>query len=89
MKIKQYGLQIEELKASGKSNREIAVQLGLTYEQVKGYFRRARREQRLRGYPRSKKDDALKTKQELRREVKSLRMEVDLLRGFMAAMERK
>lgn len=80
---------MEELRASGKSNREIAEQLGLTGEQVKGYFSRTRREQRLRGYPRSKKDDTLKTKQALCSEVKSLRMEVDLLRGFMAGIERK
>ena len=89
MKIKQYGPRMEELKREGKTIREIAIEVGLEYEQVKGYFKRARREQRLRGYPRSRKDDALKTNYELRSELKRLRMEVELLRDFLGAIERK
>ena len=38
---------------------------------------------------RSRKDDALKTNQALRSELKSLRMEVELLRDFLDAIERK
>ena len=89
MKIKQYGPRMEELKREGKTIREIAIEVGLEYEQVKGYFKRARSEQRLRGYPRSRKDDALKTNHELRSELKRLRMEVELLRDFLGAIERK
>ncbi len=89
MKIKQYGPRIEELKREGKTYREIAADAGLKYEQVKRYFSRKRREQRLRGYPRSRKDDALKTNQTLRKELASLRMEVELLRDFLGAIERK
>ena len=89
MKIKQYGPRMEELKREGKTYREIAADVGLKYKQVKGYFSRERREQRLRGYPRSRKDDALKTNHELRSELKRLRMEVDLLRDFLDAIERK
>ena len=88
MKIKQYGPRMEELKREGKTIREIAIDVGLEYEQVKGYFKRARRDQRLRGYPRSRKDDALKTNCELRSELKRLRMEVELLRDFLDAIER-
>jgi len=88
MKIKQYGAQLEELKRAGKTNREIAEELGLKKEQVKGYFKRSRKEQRLRGYPRSRKDDAQKTNQALRSELKSLRMEVELLRDFLEELER-
>ena len=88
MKIKQYGAQMEELKRSGKTNREIAEALGLKKEQVKEYFKRSRKEQRLRGYPRSRKDDAQKTNQALRSELKSLRMEVELLRDFLEELGR-
>ena len=89
MKIKQYGPQMEELRREGKTIREIATAVGLKYEQVKEYFKRTRKEQRKRGYPRRRKDDALKTNQALRSELKSLRMEVELLRDFLDAIERK
>ena len=89
MKIKQYGPQMEELRREGKTIREIATAVGLKYEQVKEYFKRTRKEQRKRGYPRSRKDDAHKTNQALRSELKSLRMEVELLRDFLDAIERK
>ena len=92
MKIKQYGPRMEELKREGKTNREIATDVGLKYEQVNNYFKRTRRKQRKqskRGFPRSRKDDALKTNRELRSELKSLRMEVELLRDFLDAIERK
>ena len=89
MKIKKYGPRMEELKQEGKTQKEIAAEVGLKYEQVKEYFKRARKEQRKRGYPRSRKDDALKTNQALRSELKSLRMEVELLRDFLDAIERK
>lgn len=89
MKIKQYGPRMEELKREGKTNREIAADVGLKYEQVKRYFCRERREQRKRGYPRSRKNDASKTNQALRKELASLRMEVELLRDFLDAIERK
>ena len=88
MKVKQYGPQMEEMKRNGERYREIALKLGLRYEQVTEYFKRNRREQRRRGYPRSKKPDTRKTNQALRSELKSLRMEVDLLRDFMHAAER-
>ena len=89
MKIKQYGARMEELRREGKTIREIAAEVGLKYEQVKEYFKRTRKEQRKRGYPRSRKDDALKTNQTLRSELKSLRMELELLRDFLDAIERK
>ena len=89
MKIKQHGPQMGELRREGKTIREIAAEVGLKYEQVKNYFKRTRKEQRKRGYPRSRKDDALRTNQALRNELKSLRMEVELLRDFLDAIERK
>lgn len=89
MKVKQYGARMEELKRSGKTHREIGEEVGLTKAQVKRYFERDRREQRERGYPRSKKSDAQKTNQALRSELKSLRMENQLLRDFLEHIERK
>ena len=88
MKVKQYGPQMEEMKRNGTRYKEIALKLGLSHKQVEEYFRRSRREQRQRGYPRSKKADAQKTNQALRSELKSLRMEVELLRDFMDAVKR-
>ena len=87
MKVKQKGPEMEQLRREGKTYREIASAVGLRKEQVKGYFKRGRQEARRRGYPRSKKADALKTNQELRSELKRLRMEVDLLRDFLDVME--
>lgn len=87
MKVKQKGPEMEQLRQEGKTYREIASAVGLRKEQVEEYFKRRRREQRRRGYPRSKKADALKTNQELRSELKRLRMEVDLLRDFLDVVE--
>ena len=55
MKIKQYGPRMEELKREGKTNKEIATEVGLKDEQVIGYFKRKRTEQRRKGYPRSRR----------------------------------
>lgn len=77
---------MEEMKQSGMRYKEIAFELELSYEQVKEYFRRVRREQRSRGYSRSKKSDVQKTNQALQSELKSLRMENHLLRDFMNAV---
>lgn len=87
MKVKQYGPRMEEMRRKGATYREIGDEVNLTHEQVKEYFRRDRREQRQRGYSRSKKSDAQKTNQVLRGELKSLRMELDLLRDFMDVWE--
>lgn len=87
MKVKQKGPEMEQLRREGKTYQEIASAVGLRKEQVKGYFKRDRQEARRRGYPRSKKADALKTNQELRSELKRLRMEIDLLRDFLDVME--
>jgi transposase len=88
-KVMKHGPHMEELKRAGKSNTEIAQATGLRYEQVKEYFRRRRGEGRRKGYRRSKKADALKTNQVLRGEIKSLRMEVALLRDFAEELGRK
>jgi hypothetical protein len=87
MKVKQHGPRMEELRRKGATYQEIGDKVNLTREQVKEYFRRDRREQRQRGYSRSKKSDAQKTNQTLRGELKSLRMELDLLRDFMDVWE--
>ena len=87
-KIMKHGPGMEELKRSGKNYTEIARTVGLRYEQVKEYFKRRRVEERHKGYRRSKKPDSLKTNQVLRGEIKSLRMEVALLRDFAEELGR-
>ena len=88
MKVKQHGPQIEEMKRQGHTRKEIAQAMGLKPEQIKEYLKRERANQRKRGYPRSKKAVSQKTNEQLRSELKRLRMEVDLLRDFLDAMER-
>ena len=87
-KVKEHGPEMEELKRAGKNYTEIAQTVGLRYEQVKEYFKRRSADLRHKGYRRSKKADTLKTNQVLRGEIKSLRMEVDLLRDFAEELGR-
>ena len=89
MKIQQYGPEMEELKRKGKSYQQIAEQIGLSKKQVSNYFTRNDSKRRKDGCRRSRKNDALKTNQALRKELQSLRMEVELLRDFLGAIERK
>lgn len=89
MKIQQYGPEMEELKRKGMSYQQIAEQIGLSKKQVSNYFTRNNPKRRKDGYRRSRKNDALKTNQALRKELQSLRMEVELLRDFLGAIERK
>ena len=89
MKIQQYGPKMEELKREGKSYHQIAEEIGLSKKQVANYFTRNKPNRRKSGYQRSRKDDSLKTNQVLRKELQSLRMEVELLRDFLDAIERK
>jgi predicted transcriptional regulator len=87
-KVKIHGPRKEEMKRDGKTYSEIAQEVGLAHSQVKEYFKRRSMEARHRGYRRSKKADALKTNQVLRGEIKSLRMEVVLLRDFAEELGR-
>lgn len=87
--IKQYEAGMQAMKERGCTRAEIAARYGLTKEQVKEFFKRKRQKQREQAGIRGRKAEAMKTNQELRSELKHLRMEVEVLRNFAAAMGRK
>jgi len=86
---------ILQLRAEGKTRREIAEEFGLSIQQIKNLInRRNRREGKLalgnepkkRGRPRIL---PVTTQKELELENKQLRMEVELLRSFLQAAGRR
>jgi len=94
-KVKQYEQKIFEMKAEGKSNSEIANFFGLSKEQIKEVVKRHNRQERAleqgvcpkkKGRPRKQPITAFKA---LQKENERLRMENDLLRDFLSALERK
>lgn len=87
--IKQYEKGILAMKKAGKTREEIAREFNLTKEQVKGFLKRRRQEEREREAVRPRKADAKKTNHELRSELKHLRIETELLQDFTQAVERK
>ena len=82
--------QIEEMKASGKTHREIAASLGMRQTQIKEYFHRKNRKERMiaqgvllrpKGRPRT-------TTQTPEARILELEREVELLRSFLHAAGR-
>jgi transposase len=95
--IKQYENQIMEMRAAGKTRREIAQALGLEKEQIKGWISRFNREQRKleagikprpKGRPR-KDAEARDIVAEQAYEIERLKMENKLLRDFMRLAGRR
>jgi transposase len=95
--IKQYENQIMEMRAAGKTRREIAQALGLEKEQIKGWISRFNREQRKleagikprpKGRPRKDAEPrAIVAEQAY--EIERLKMENKLLRDFMRLAGRR
>ena len=92
--IKTMEPQIISMREAGMTRQEIADELGLTKEQIKGwikrYNRRGRvllkeREHKAKGRPRK---DGEPPKQDIQKEVERLRMENKLLRDFLQSTER-
>jgi transposase len=95
--IKQYENQIMEMRAAGKTRREIAQALGLEKEQIKGWISRFNREQRKleagikprpKGRPR-KDAEPRDIVAEQAYEIERLKMENKLLRDFMRLAGRR
>jgi transposase len=95
--IKQYENQIMEMRAAGKTRREIAQALGLEKEQIKGWITRFNREQRKleagikprpKGRPR-KDAEPRDIVAEQAYEIERLKMENKLLRDFMRLAGRR
>ena len=92
--IKVMEQQIITMREAGMTRQEIADELGLTKEQIKGWVRRynrhgrvfiQEREHKAKGRPRK---DGQPPKQDIQKELDRLRMENKLLRDFLQSTER-
>ena len=80
---------IKELLEQGKTQRQVAKQLGLADKKaVKNLLYRERKKE-IQGVPRVRGRKPVKTLQEYKYENKRLKMEVELLRDFLSLTERK
>ena len=92
--IKTMEPQIISMREAGMTRQEIADELGLTKEQIKGWIKRynrrstillQEREYKAKGRPRK---DGQTPKQDIQKELERLRMENKLLRDFLQSVER-
>lgn len=81
--------QIEQMRAAGKTQREIAAELGLAGEQTVRKLVYRERKKGVMGVPEMKVGQPAKTIQEYRWENERLKMENQLLRDFLRFTERK
>ena len=93
--IKQYEDLILQLKEEGYSHREIGEMTGFTKDEIRGLIKRRNRMSRKieegyvpkpKGRPRVR---PITAEEELRKELKKLQMENELLRDFLLETERK
>ena len=76
--------QIQEMLASGMTQKEVEETLGLTgYRPVHELLKRERKKEQ-QGIPKQKGRKPAKTLQEYKYENKRLKMEVELLRDFLS-----
>ena len=93
--IKQYEDEILRLKEEGYCYREIGEKTGFTKDEIRGLIKRRNRMSRKieEGYvPKQKGRPRVRpitTEEELRKELKKLQMENELLRDFLSETERK
>ena len=92
--IKLMETQIIAMREAGLTRQEIADELGLEKEQIKGWVKRYNRRGKIqleerpakaKGRPRK---DGQPPKQDIQKEVERLRMENKLLRDFLRSTER-
>ena len=92
--IKAMEQQIVTMREAGMTRQEIADELGLTKEQIKGWIKRYNRRGRkflqerahkAKGRPRK---DGNPPRQDIQKELERLRMENKLLRDFLQSIER-
>ena len=92
--IKAMEQQIVTMREAGMTRQEIADELGLTKEQIKGWIKRynhrgrkflQEREHKAKGRPRK---DGTPPRQDIQKELERLRMENKLLRDFLQSKER-
>lgn len=88
-KVKRLLPVIQQLRAEGKTRKEIAKELGLQSERVvKDLLCRARHKQE-KAIPKQRGRKPAKTLAEYKYENRRLRMENELLRDFLQSIERK
>ena len=80
---------IKEMMKQGKTQQEIAKQLGLANKQVIWNLLYRERQKEIQGLPKFRGRKPAKTLQEYKYENKRLRMENELLRDFLSLTERK
>ena len=81
--------QIQEMLASGMTQKEVEEALGLTgYRPVHALLKRERKKEQ-QGVPKQRGRKPAKTLQEYKYENKRLKMEVELLRDFLSLTGRK
>ena len=88
--LKQYEEEILQMKANGRTRRQIAEKIGITPEQVHELLKRYNRKQRdvESGILPKKKGRPCKSSS-LETEIARLKMENELLRDFLSLKERK
>ena len=97
VKIDEYGKQILEMKAQGKTSREIAQILGVDRECIRNWVFRYNRQQRkmeagIRPRPKGRPRKDAQPRDiiaEQAYEIQRLKMENELLRDFMRSVERR
>ena len=80
---------IKDLTAQGKTQQQIAEQLGLADKKVVWNLLYRERQKEIQGVPRFRGRKPAKTLQEYKYENKRLKMENELLRDFLLLTERK
>lgn len=89
--VKKYEAIVFEMKEAGRTNGEIAEELGFSKEQLKNLIKRHNRRNREQIIPRRRgrpRNNNLETIQQLQRENQRLQMENELLRDFLKETER-
>ena len=80
---------VKELTSQGKTQQQIADELGLADKKVVWNLLYRERQKAIQGVPRFRGRKPAKTLQEYKYENKRLKMEVELLRDFLLLTERK
>ena len=88
-KVRELLPVIKEMQKEGKSQQEIAKELGLASKKVIKNLLYRERQKEIQGVPKFRGRKPAKTLQEYKYENKRLRMENELLRDFLSRTERK
>ena len=88
-KVSELLLIVKELTSQGKTQQQIAEELGLSDKKVVWNLLYRERQKAIQGVPRFRGRKPAKTLQEYKYENKRLKMENELMRDFLSLTERK